>query len=128
MKKILTILATAALAASVLASCSRKVDYTEIPFVYFNNASISVSEDAGIIEIPVMALANTEFVVTFETEDGQKKDSNTGQMVPNGENGTLQMTGCIDRLFIMLGLNKFASSKIGSPMSTVTLSTTSFSI
>lgn len=87
MKKILTILATAALAASVLASCSRKVDYTEIPFVYFNNASISVSEDAGIIEIPVMALANTEFVVTFETEDGQKKDSNTGQMVPNGENG-----------------------------------------
>lgn len=87
MKKTLTILATAALAASVLASCSRKVDFTEIPFVYFNNASISVAEDAGIIEIPVVALANTDFAVTFTTVDGQKKDSNTGQLVPNGEKG-----------------------------------------
>ena len=87
MKKTLTILATAALAASVLASCSRKVDFTELPFVYFNNSSMTIEEDAGIIEIPVLAQANTEFVVTFETVDGQKKDSNTGQMIPNGENG-----------------------------------------
>lgn len=87
MKKTLSIIAVAALAASVLASCTRKVDFTEIPFVYFNSASISVSEDAGTIEIPVLAMANTDFAVTFTTVDGQRKDNTTGQMVPNGEKG-----------------------------------------
>lgn len=87
MKKTIYIFATAALAASMLVSCNRKASFTEIPFVYFNNASMSVTEDAGVIEIPVMAMANTDFAVTFITEDGKKKDTNTGQMIPNGENG-----------------------------------------
>lgn len=87
MKKNILIFAIAALAAITLASCNRKVDFTEIPFVYFNSPSMSVTEDAGVIEIPVIAQANTDFVVTFTTIDGQRKDANTGQMIPNGERG-----------------------------------------
>ena len=53
-------------------SCSRLVDYTEIPFVYFPSPSISVYEDTGVVEIPVKAIADVAFTLTFETKDGEK--------------------------------------------------------
>ena len=68
-------------------SCSRLADYTEIPFVYFPNPSLSVYEDAGVVEIPVKAMADVAFTLTFETQDGEKKDASTGLMVPNGKKG-----------------------------------------
>ena len=70
-----------------LASCNRKVEFTEIPFVYFTNASVSVYEDASVISIPVNAVADSDFAVTFETVDGEKLDPATEQMVPNGKVG-----------------------------------------
>ena len=83
MKKITCIL----LAVMALAACNRKVEFTEIPFVYFTNASLSVYEDASVISIPVNAIAETDFAVTFETVDGEKLDPATEQMVPNGKSG-----------------------------------------
>lgn len=68
-------------------SCSRLVDYTEIPFVYFPSPSISVYEDTGVVEIPVKAIADVAFTLTFETKDGEKKDASTGLMIPNGQRG-----------------------------------------
>lgn len=68
-------------------SCNRLVDYTEIPFVYFPSPSLSVYEDAGVVEIPVKAMADVAFTLTFETKDGEKKDATTGLMVPNGQKG-----------------------------------------
>lgn len=83
-KKYLISIAIIALSA---ASCNRLVDFTEIPFVYFPTSSISVAEDAGIIEIPVKAVSDASFTLTFETQDGEKKDASTGLMVPNGKKG-----------------------------------------
>lgn len=83
MKKSLSIL----FAVLAFAACSRKVDFTEIPFVYFYNNSMSVYEDTSVVCIPVYANAEGEFAVTFEAIDGEKKDLTTGQMVPNGKNG-----------------------------------------
>lgn len=68
-------------------SCSRLADYSEIPFVYFPSPSLSVYEDAGVVEIPVKAMADMAFTLTFETQDGEKKDATTGLMVPNGQKG-----------------------------------------
>ena len=61
--------------------------FTELPFVYFPTATISVYEDTSVLCIPVCAIAETDFAVTFETVDGEKKDLTTGQMVPNGKSG-----------------------------------------
>lgn len=83
MKKSISIL----LAVLALASCNRKVAFTELPFVYFPTATISVYEDTSVVCIPVCAIAETDFAVTFETVDGEKKDLTTGQMVPNGKSG-----------------------------------------
>ncbi|MBQ9411381.1 MAG: hypothetical protein IJU21_07220 [Bacteroidales bacterium] len=77
----------AALAAMSLFSCSRKVDFTTLSFVYFENGSKTVYEDAGEIEIPVFASADVDFTVTFTSIDGVKTDSNTGLEVPNGQKG-----------------------------------------
>lgn len=85
MKKIYLIAAALLLIASV--SCSRKAEYTSIPFVYFPNSSMSVYEDAGIIEIPVKAVSDVAFTLTFETTDGEKIDQSTGIKVPNGKKG-----------------------------------------
>jgi len=85
MKKTLYIISLVVL--GFLVSCNRKAEFTTIPFVYFQNASLSVPEDAGTIEIPVFAAANAEFAVTFESVDGEKKDAATGTMVPNGKAG-----------------------------------------
>lgn len=68
-------------------SCNRLADFTEIPFVYFPSPSISVYEDAGIVEIPVKAVADMAFTLTFETQDGVKIDATTGVEVPNGQKG-----------------------------------------
>ncbi|MBO7069986.1 MAG: hypothetical protein J6W09_01685 [Bacteroidales bacterium] len=68
-------------------SCNRLVDYTEVPFVYFPSPSLSVYEDAGVVEIPVKANADVDFSLTFETEDGVKTDATTGLSVPNGQKG-----------------------------------------
>lgn len=76
------------IASAALLSCNRKVEFTSIPFVYFTNPSLSVLEDADVVEIPVKAIADTDFSVTFETIDGVKKDEDTGLDVPNGQNGT----------------------------------------
>ena len=71
----------------VLASCSRLAKFTSIPFVYFENPSLSVYEDVGILEIPVTAHAEGNFTVAFESVDGTKIDAVTGQVVPNGKRG-----------------------------------------
>ena len=68
-------------------SCNRLADYTEIPFVYFPSPSMSVYEDTGVVEIPVKAIADVAFTLTFETQDGEKKDASTGLQVPNGQKG-----------------------------------------
>ncbi len=73
--------------ALLCSSCSRKADYTSIPFAYFPSTSISVYEDAGEVEIPVKAMADMAFTLTFETVDGTKEDSSTGLIVPNGKRG-----------------------------------------
>lgn len=86
MKKTLYIIGAALLAISAL-SCSRKAEYTALPFVYFENGSQSFYESDGIVEIPVFANAETDFTVAFTTVDGEKTDPNTGLVVPNGENG-----------------------------------------
>lgn len=75
------------LIALAAVSCSRLADYTEIPFVYFPSPSLSVYEDAGVVEIPVKAMSDVAFTLTFETQDGEKKDAATGLMVPNGQKG-----------------------------------------
>lgn len=80
-------LISAALLAAMSISCSRLVDFTEIPFVYFPSPSLSVYEDAGVIEIPVKAMSDVAFTLTFETEDGVKTDKATGLPVPNGKKG-----------------------------------------
>ncbi len=85
MKKIYLIAAALLLVASV--SCSRKVEYTSIPFVYFPSSSMSVYEDAGVIDIPVKAVSDVAFTLTFETSDGEKTDQATGIKVPNGKKG-----------------------------------------
>jgi hypothetical protein len=46
-----------------------------------------VYEDAGVIEIPVKAVSDVAFTLTFETEDGTKRDATTGLDVPNGQKG-----------------------------------------
>ncbi|MBP5559522.1 MAG: hypothetical protein J6X71_07135 [Bacteroidales bacterium] len=85
MKKVFII--AAGLLAFTCVSCSRKASYTEIPFVYFPSPSLSVYEDAGVIDIPVKATAGVDFTLTFETVDGEKYDKNTKLMVPNGQKG-----------------------------------------
>ena len=75
------------LAALAFASCNRKVEFTELPFVYFTNSSMSVYEDADVVKIPVNALSDTDFAVTFEAVDGIKLDEATGLYIPNGTNG-----------------------------------------
>lgn len=85
MKK-LYIIATTLLVLSGT-SCNRLVDYTNIQFVYFPSPSMSVYEDAGVIEIPVKAVAEVAFPLSFETVDGEKTDVATGLPVPNGQNG-----------------------------------------
>ena len=85
MKRIFII--AAGLLALTCVSCSRKATFTEIPFVCFPTPSISLYEDAGEIEIPITAYADVAFTLTFETEDGEKYDSATGRMVPNGQKG-----------------------------------------
>lgn len=85
MKKVYII--AAGLLALTCVSCSRKANYTEIPFVYFPSPSLSVYEDAGVIDIPVKASAGADFTLTFETVDGEKFDKNTKLMVPNGQKG-----------------------------------------
>lgn len=69
-------------------SCSRLADFTEIPYVYFPSPTISVYEDTGVVEIPVKAVADVAFTLTFDTEDGVKTDKATGLPVPNGAEGT----------------------------------------
>lgn len=86
MKKTLYTIGVALLAMSML-SCSRDAKYTALPFVYFQNASMSVYEDAGEITIPVYANAETDFTLTFTTIDGVKEDPTTGLIVPNGTKG-----------------------------------------
>ena len=83
MKKTISIIT----AALCLIACDRHVAFTNLPFVYFNTSSISVYEDAGEVKIPVCAKADVAFNLSFETVNGQKKDSGTGQMVPNGQAG-----------------------------------------
>ena len=85
MKKLYLI--AVALLALAGTSCNRLVEYTSIPFVYFPNPTISVYEDAGVIEIPVKVQADVDFSLTFETVDGEKVDSETGVKVPNGKRG-----------------------------------------
>ena len=83
MKKIAYII----LAVAALASCSRKVEFTRLQFVYFASPSVSVYEDTALVKIPVNAVADGEFAVTFETIDGEKIDVATGLPVPNGKSG-----------------------------------------
>ena len=85
MKKIYLIAALLLVLTGI--SCSRLVNYTDIPFVYFPNPTISVYEDAGIVEIPIKANAEVDFSLTFETQDGEKTDVATGLVVPNGKKG-----------------------------------------
>ena len=73
--------------APALFGCSRIEKFTSIPFVYFQNPSMSVYEDAGTVEIPVSAMAEGDFTVSFEMIDGTRKDAATGQIIPNGTNG-----------------------------------------
>jgi hypothetical protein len=75
------------LAVLAFAACSRKVDFTTLPFVYFASPSISVYEDTALVKIPVKAMADVDFAVTFETVDGEKIDAETGLPVPNGKSG-----------------------------------------
>ena len=83
MKKIAYII----LAVAALASCSRKVEFTRLQFVYFASPSVSVYEDTALVKIPVNAIADVDFAVTFETIDGEKTDITTGLPVPNGKSG-----------------------------------------
>lgn len=85
MKKIYQILIVLIALSGI--SCNRLVDYTEVPFVYFPSPSLSVYEDAGVVEIPIKAIADVSFSLTFETEDGVKTDVTTGLPVPNGQKG-----------------------------------------
>ena len=85
MKKIYQILIVLIALSGI--SCNRLVDYTEVPFVYFPSPSLSVYEDAGVVEIPIKAIADVSFSLTFETEDGVKTDATTGLPVPNGQKG-----------------------------------------
>ncbi|MBR3075642.1 MAG: hypothetical protein IKH11_07835 [Bacteroidales bacterium] len=85
MKKLYIIAAVLPALAGV--SCNRLVEYTDIPFVYFPNPTVSIYEDAGIIDIPVKASSDVEFTLTFETVDGEKTDPATGVKVPNGQRG-----------------------------------------
>ena len=85
MKKVY--LVSAVLLALLTVSCSRLAKFTDIPFVYFPSPSISVYENAGEIEIPVKAVSDVAFTLTFETEDGTKRDAATGLDVPNGQKG-----------------------------------------
>ena len=75
------------LAVAALASCSRKVEFTRLQFVYFASPSVSVYEDTALVKIPVNAVADVDFAVTFETIDGEKIDVATGLPVPNGKSG-----------------------------------------
>ena len=75
------------LAVAALASCNRKVEFTQLQFVYFASPNVSVYDDTALVKIPVNAVADVDFAVTFETIDGEKTDAATGLPVPNGENG-----------------------------------------
>ena len=86
MKKIIYSIFTVLAAVSML-SCSRKAEFTTLSFVYFENGSKTVYEDAGEISIPVYASADVDFTVTFTSIDGVKTDPNTGMEVPNGQKG-----------------------------------------
>ncbi|MBQ6199724.1 MAG: hypothetical protein IJK44_10900 [Bacteroidales bacterium] len=83
MKKIAYII----IVVAALASCSRKVEFTRLQFVYFSTPAVSVYEDAALVKIPVKAVSDVDFTVTFETIDGEKLDATTGQTVPNGKKG-----------------------------------------
>ena len=83
MKKIVYII----LAVVAMASCSRKVEFTKLQFVYFASPSVSVYEDTALVKIPVKAVSDVDFAVTFETVDGEKIDAATGLPVPNGKSG-----------------------------------------
>lgn len=80
-------LIAAALLVLAGSSCSRKVEFTDIPFVYFPSPSLSVYEDAGVVDIPVKAVSDVAFTLTFETADGEKVDQASGVTVPNGQRG-----------------------------------------
>lgn len=53
-----------------LLSCERKVQFNDAPFVAFDQTSVLVNEDAGVIELGVTATSCTSpFSLTFVTED-----------------------------------------------------------
>lgn len=60
MKK--TIIPAFAAILMALASCNPDVNYTEKPFVFFDNPLITVPEDAGAVKIPVSVLGVTQDV------------------------------------------------------------------
>lgn len=87
MKKTLRFIAALGLGAIWLNSCSRDVDFTDLPFVYFDDATLTVAEDAGRIRIPIHASDKGTFTLSFDIVDGTKVDPVTGQTVPNGKAG-----------------------------------------
>lgn len=101
MNRYFKILLGAGLACS-LAACNQKAEYTTYSFVSFDATSLSVDEDAGILEIPVYAYtkdgdlafprgesANT--TVTFEVVDGTAKNGVDFTVEP--ANGVLTFDG-----------------------------------
>ena len=72
------------LLAAGLVSCSNKVEFKDVPFVAFDNASINVKEDVGSINIGVTAYSFTEpFSLTFEKVDGKAIEGDSYEIVDN---------------------------------------------
>ena len=74
----------AALLTAGLVSCSNKIEFKSVPFAAFDKTSISVTEDAGEVEIAVTAYDFTDpFSVTFETVDGKAVEGEFYEIVGN---------------------------------------------
>lgn len=82
MKTIKYMLSAVAVLA-VLASCNRKESFQHEKFVSFGNGSYTVSEDAGIVSVPVHVynVGSDEVTVTIKATDGTAKTGTNYEII-----------------------------------------------
>lgn len=96
MKNMIKYLAAAGLALT-MAACN-KAEFKDPSFVSLANARFSISEDGGILEVPVILYGADECIVTYTVSEGTAKEG-TKENGKNYEvidrNGNLNKTGVI---------------------------------
>ena len=77
------ILAAAVLVAS-LASCTQKLQFTDVPFATFDKITVGTTETAGTVEIGVTATSSTKaFSVVFEVIENTAKAGTHFEILDN---------------------------------------------